>query len=121
RHGRLVRRAVSSDKPEMLLLVVLGLRLLVAGAAQHPQLSAAVRAFLAGVALSHDDAGWSRNVLSPLPDLFPAVNCIISGLHTAPSNIPPVLVPALALDVVTVLTKIATGYWAARRAGVSVA
>jgi CPA2 family monovalent cation:H+ antiporter-2 len=30
-----------------------------------------------------------------------------------------VLLPALALAVVTALTKIATGYWAARRAGIS--
>ena len=29
------------------------------------------------------------------------------------------LLPALALAVVTALTKIATGYWAARRAGIS--
>ncbi|MGW6292353.1 cation:proton antiporter [Streptomyces sp. NPDC055058] len=121
RHGRIVSRAVSSDNPEMLLLVVLGLTLLVAGVAQHLQVSAAVGAFLVGIALSKEVAEGSHHLLSPLRDLFAAVFFVFFGLHTDPSNIPPVLVPALALAVVTVLTKIATGYWAARRAGVSVA
>ncbi|MER6528327.1 cation:proton antiporter, partial [Streptomyces sp. NPDC001508] len=48
RHGRLVSRAVSSDNAEMLLLVVLGLTLLIAGVAQQLQVSAAVGAFLVG-------------------------------------------------------------------------
>ncbi|MEU3947191.1 cation:proton antiporter [Streptomyces sp. NPDC029526] len=121
RHGRLVSRAVSSDNPEMLLLVVLGLTLLVAGVAQHLQVSAAVGAFLVGIALSKEVADGAHNLLSPLRDLFAAVFFVFFGLHTDPSNIPHVLVPALALAVVTVFTKIGTGYWAARRAGVSVA
>ncbi|MFC8665444.1 cation:proton antiporter, partial [Streptomyces sp. NPDC057199] len=41
------------------------------------------------------------------------------GLHTDPASIPPVLLPALALALVTAGTKIATGYWAAKRAGIS--
>ncbi|MGW6913483.1 cation:proton antiporter, partial [Kitasatospora sp. NPDC054939] len=36
------------------------------------------------------------------------------------ASIPPVLLPALGLAVVTAVTKVATGYWAARRAGVGV-
>ncbi|MGW3454276.1 cation:proton antiporter, partial [Streptomyces albidoflavus] len=56
RHGRLISRAVSSDNAEMLLLVVLGLTLLVAGIAQELQVSAAVGAFLVGIALSGEVA-----------------------------------------------------------------
>ncbi|WP_280641348.1 cation:proton antiporter domain-containing protein, partial [Streptomyces afghaniensis] len=55
-----------------------------------------------------------------LRDLFAAVFFVFFGLHTDPSSIPPVLLPALGLAAVTALTKIATGYWAARRAGISV-
>ncbi|KDR59352.1 cation:proton antiporter, partial [Streptomyces wadayamensis] len=40
------------------------------------------------------------------------------GLSTDPAAIPPVIVPALILAVVTTLTKIGTGYYAARRAGI---
>ncbi|BCL21819.1 cation:proton antiporter [Streptomyces tuirus] len=119
RHGRLVSRAVSSDSAEMLLLAVLGLTLLVAGLAQQLHVSAAVGAFLVGIALSGEVAEGASSLLTPLRDLFAAVFFVFFGLHTDPAAIPPVLLPALALAVVTTLTKIATGWWAARRAGIS--
>ncbi|MEU9794385.1 cation:proton antiporter [Streptomyces sparsogenes] len=120
RYGRVISRFVSSDDPEKLLLVVLGLTLLVAGLAQQLQVSAAVGAFLVGIALSGEVAEGAHNLLSPLRDLFAAVFFVFFGLHTDPASIPPVLLPALALAVVTACTKIATGYWAAKRAGISV-
>ncbi|CAL9344272.1 cation:proton antiporter [Streptomyces sp. enrichment culture] len=120
RYGRLISRFVSSDDPEKLLLVVLGLTLLVAGIAQQLQVSAAVGAFLVGIALSGEAAEGAHHLLSPLRDLFAAVFFVFFGLHTDPASIPPVLLPALALAVVTAGTKIATGYWAAKRAGISV-
>ncbi|MGW0998440.1 cation:proton antiporter [Streptomyces sp. NPDC002520] len=119
RFGRHISRFVSSDDPEKLLLVVLGLTLLVAGLAQQLQVSAAVGAFLVGIALSGEAAEGAHNLLSPLRDLFAAVFFVFFGLHTDPAAIPPVLLPALVLAAVTTLTKIATGYWAARRAGIS--
>ncbi|WP_405069075.1 cation:proton antiporter [Kribbella sp. NBC_01510] len=118
RYGRVISRAVSSDNPEMLLLVVLGLTLLVAGIAQHLQVSAAVGAFLVGIALSGEVAHGARNLLSPLRDLFAAVFFVFFGLSTVPAEIPPVLAIALGLAVLTALTKIATGWYAARRAGI---
>ncbi|MYU26142.1 cation:proton antiporter [Streptomyces sp. SID8352] len=121
RHGRLISRAVSSDSAEMLLLVVLGLTLLVAGLAQQVNVSAAVGAFLVGIALSGDVAEGANSLLTPLRDLFAAVFFVFFGLSTDPSAIPPVLVPALLLAVATTLTKIATGWYAARRAGVQTA
>ncbi|WP_371539880.1 cation:proton antiporter [Streptomyces sp. NBC_01023] len=121
RHGRFISRAVSSDNPEMLLLVVLGLTLFVAGIAQQLQVSAAVGAFLVGIALSGEVAEGAHNLLTPLRDLFAAVFFVFFGLSTNPADIPPVLVPALLLAIVTVLTKIATGWYAARRAGIRTA
>ncbi|WP_093799941.1 cation:proton antiporter [Streptomyces sp. Wb2n-11] len=118
RHGRLISRAVSSDNPEMLLLVVLGLTVLVAGVAQQLQVSAAVGAFLVGIALSGDVAEGARTLLAPLRDLFAAVFFVFFGLSTDPAGIPPVLLPALLLAVVTAFTKILTGWYAARRAGI---
>ncbi|MFJ1747655.1 cation:proton antiporter [Streptomyces sp. NPDC088116] len=121
RHGRLISRAVSSDNPEMLLLVVLGLTVLVAGVAQELQVSAAVGAFLVGIALSGEVAEGAHNLLAPLRDLFAAVFFVFFGLSTDPAAIPPVLVPALILAAVTTLTKIGTGWYAAKRAGVRTA
>ncbi|MFI8859999.1 cation:proton antiporter [Streptomyces prasinus] len=119
RYGRVISRFVSSDDAEKLLLVVLGLTLLVAGIAQHLQVSAAVGAFLVGIALSGEAAEGAHNLLSPLRDLFAAVFFVFFGLHTDPQSIPPVILPAFVLAVVTALTKTATGWWAARRAGIS--
>ncbi|MGD9484295.1 cation:proton antiporter [Streptomyces sp. TRM70308] len=118
RHGRLISRAVSSDNPEALLLVVLGLTLLVAGIAQRLQVSAAVGAFLVGIAISGEVAHSARALLTPLRDLFAAVFFVFFGLSTVPANIPPVLLPALLLAAVSLATKIATGWYAARRAGI---
>ncbi|MGI5472413.1 cation:proton antiporter [Streptomyces sp. CA-132043] len=118
RHGRLISRWVSSDNPEMLLLVVLGLTVLVAGIAQELQVSAAVGAFLVGIALSGEVAEGARKLLMPLRDLFAAVFFVFFGLSTDPTAIPPVLLPALLLAVVTTVTKILTGWYAARRAGI---
>ncbi|MFI7016577.1 cation:proton antiporter [Streptomyces sp. NPDC050164] len=118
RYGRHVSRFVSSDDPEKLLLVVLGVTLVVAGLAQQLQVSAAVGAFLVGIALSGEVAEGATSLLAPLRDLFAAVFFVFFGLHTDPSSVPPVLLPALALAAVTTATKIATGYWAARRAGI---
>ncbi|WP_455354837.1 cation:proton antiporter [Streptomyces sp. SYSU K217416] len=118
RHGRLISRAVSSDNPEMLLLVVLGLTVLVAGIAQQLQVSAAVGAFLVGIALSGEVAEGARKLLTPLRDLFAAVFFVFFGLSTDPAAIPPVLLPALVLALVTTVSKIFTGWYAARRAGI---
>ena len=58
-------------------------------------------AFLVGIALSGEVAEGAHNLLSPLRDLFAAVFFVFFGLHTDPASIPPVLLPALALAVVT--------------------
>lgn len=119
RHGRLISRAVSSDNPEMLLLVVLGLTVLVAGVAQQLQVSAAVGAFLVGIAISGEVAEHVRALLTPLRDLFAAVFFVFFGLSTVPADIPPVLLPALILALVTTVTKICTGWYAAGRAEIT--
>ena len=89
-----------------------------AGIAELLGVSAAVGAFLIGIALSGRVAEDARNVLAPLRDLFAAVFFVFFGLTTDPGAIPPVLPVAAALAVVTAGTKMATGWWAARRAGV---
>jgi CPA2 family monovalent cation:H+ antiporter-2 len=119
RYGRVISRFVSHDDPEKLLLVVFGLTLLVAGLAQEVQVSAAVGAFLVGIALSGEVAEGTQALISPLRDLFAAVFFVFFGLTTDPAEIPPVLLPAVILAVITAATKIATGYWAARRAGIA--
>src|SRR6266511_233491 len=91
---------------------------LVTGLAQRLQVSAAVGAFLVGIAVSGPAAASAGPLLAPLRDLFAAVFFVFFGLQTDPAQIPGVALPALALAVVTVLTKLAAGWWAGRRAGI---
>jgi len=118
RFGGVINRLVLSSDDEVLLLRVFGLALLVAGIAEQLQVSAAVGAFLIGIALSGRVAEGARNVLTPLRDLFAAVFFVFFGLATDPSAIPPVLPVAALLALATAATKVGTGWWAARRAGV---
>jgi monovalent cation:H+ antiporter-2, CPA2 family len=119
RYGDALSRLVFHHNDEVMLLLILGLTLLVAGVAQRLQVSAAVGAFLVGIALSGPAAEAAHDLLTPLRDLFAAVFFVFFGLQTDPSSIPPVALVATALAVVTAATKIATGWWAARRAGVA--
>lgn len=118
RHSRIVSRLVWSKESEVLLLSVLGLTLLVAGLAAEANISAAVGAFLVGIAISGPAAEHATQLLMPLRDLFASVFFLFFGLSTDPQTLVPVLLPALALAVVTMTTKVLTGYLAARRAGI---
>ncbi|MFC4128706.1 cation:proton antiporter [Nocardia rhizosphaerae] len=119
RYGRYVSAIVASEDREIFLLKLLGSALLVAGLASAVQVSAAVGAFLLGIAISDSTAHEATKILEPLRDLFAAMFFVLFGLSTDPANIPPVLGWALLLAVVTTSTKIATGWWAAKRAGAS--
>lgn len=118
RWGRLLSRLFPAEHAEALLLGVLGLTMLVAGIADRVNVSAAVGAFLVGIALSGPVAHNAVQLLTPLRDLFAAIFFVFFGLATDPADIWPVLVPALGLAAVTVATKTASGYLAARRAGI---
>lgn len=119
RHGHHVSKAVHSENSEVFLLNVLGAALLVAGIASAMQVSAAVGAFLLGIAISGATAHNATRILEPLRDLFAAIFFVAFGLNTDPASIPPVLGWALVLAVVTAATKMATGIWAAKRAGIA--
>ena len=119
KYGGAISSFMSVRDPEALLLSVLGLTLFVAGVAAELKVSAAVGAFLVGIALSGPVAHHATEMLSPLRDLFAAVFFVFFGLSTDPADMPPVLLPALALAVLTMATKVLTGYLGARRAGIA--
>jgi CPA2 family monovalent cation:H+ antiporter-2 len=117
RYGRAISRVLAHQSDEAVLLSTFGLVLLVAGVAQRLQVSAAVGAFLVGVALSGPLVGQTHRLLGPLRDFFAALFFLFFGLQIDPATLPPVLGQAVALAVVTALTKLLTGLWAVRRAG----
>ena len=115
-----VSRLVFSRSDESLLLTILGITIFIAGVATGFGLSAAVAALLLGIVLSGPAAEAVHGLLTPLRDLFAAMFFAFVGLSVDPTSIPPVLVPAVGLAVLTLLTKFITGWWGAARAGVGI-
>ncbi len=117
--GHRLSRLVFSRSDEHLLLTLLGLALVVAGLAEQVQASAAVGAFLVGIALSGPAEHAARQLLTPLKDVFAALFFVFFGLQVDPGTLPPMLAAAGVLAVVTAATKVITGWWSAARAGIS--
>ena len=119
RYGARLSQFASHESDEVILLTIFGTVLLIGGIAQRFQVSAAIGAFLVGIALSGPTAEQSHRLLGPLRDLFAAIFFFFFGLEIDPATLVPALPLALALGVVTAATKVVTGYWAARRAGIT--
>jgi CPA2 family monovalent cation:H+ antiporter-2 len=118
RYGGRLSEFASHESDEIILLTIFGAVLLVAGVAQRFQVSSAIGAFLVGIALSGPIAEQSHRLLGPLRDLFAATFFFFFGLEINPATLVPALPLALTLGIVTAVTKVATGYWAARRTGI---
>lgn len=118
RWGHHVTRALSPRSEEVFLLSIFGFAMVVAGVAEELLHSAAVGAFLAGIAVSGPVVERARGMLTPLRDLFAATFFVFFGLQVDASAIPDVALAAAALAVITGATKIWTGWRAAAAAGV---
>jgi CPA2 family monovalent cation:H+ antiporter-2 len=118
RAGHRLGRLLSHPDDEQVLLRLFGLTLVVAGLAQALGASAAVGAFLVGIAVPASFAERARTLLGPLRDLFAATFFVAFGLSTDPGEVWPVLPAVLALALVTTATKAGTGWFAAGRDGV---
>jgi monovalent cation:H+ antiporter-2, CPA2 family len=117
RYGEALGRVVSHASEEVVLLSALGLVLMVAGLAEQLQVSAAVGAFLAGIALSGEIAQRTRRLLEPIRDFNVALFFLFFALQVDVSRIKDVALAAIALAIVTGATKVVTGLRAARLAG----
>ncbi len=118
--GTKLSKVFNANHGESLVLGVMGLAMLIAGIAAAVQVSSAVGAFLVGIALSGQVAENAEKVVEPLRDVFASIFFLFFGLQTDPADIPDVFLPALALAVVTMATKVITGYVAAKGAGIGV-
>ena len=102
-----------------MLLAVFGLTLLVGGLAQQLEVSAAIGAFLVGLALSgpvqHRAGALDRPAPRPVRRRVLPVLLVPDPPRRSPRA---PLGPAAALAVVAIATKLATGWFAAGRAGV---
>lgn len=119
RFGSHISRMVFGKSDETVLLGLLGTVLLVAGIAEQVGVSAAVGAFLIGLAISGEAARRADRLLGPLRDVFGAIFFVFFGLQVDPSAIPPILMPALLLIAVAAIGKLITGWVAGQRIGAS--
>jgi CPA2 family monovalent cation:H+ antiporter-2 len=114
RHGHRFSAFIAHQSDEIVLLTIFGSVLLVAGLAERIQVSAAIGAFLVGIAASGPIAEHSHRLIAPLRDLFAAIFFFFFGLEIDPRTLPPVLVLALVLAAITMLTKTLTEYLSTR-------
>jgi CPA2 family monovalent cation:H+ antiporter-2 len=118
RYGQAISRAVFSRSDEALLFGILAVLLLTAGGTQALNVSSAVGAFLAGIAFSGPAADRARALLVPLRSVFAGAFFLFFGFEVDPGTLPRALPAAVALAVMGAVTKYATGWFAARSAGV---
>ncbi|WP_436793437.1 cation:proton antiporter [Actinospongicola halichondriae] len=118
RYGSRLSALLAGGSDESLLLTVFGLTLLVGGLAEQVQVSSAIGAFLVGLALDGQVRHRAEELIGPLRDLFAATFFLFFSFQIEPSTVAGALVPALALTVVTVATKLFSGHVSAGRAGI---
>lgn len=118
RFGGPLSDRLDSDSDESLLLAIFGLALFVAGIAQLLQVSGAIGAFLIGLAITGPTEERAMRLISPLRDLFAATFFIFFSFQIDPADLVGVALPAAALALVGIGTKLATGWYAAGRIGV---
>lgn len=121
RWGQHLSTALAGGSDEALLLSLFGLTLLVGGLAEQLQVSAAIGAFLVGLALSGPVQARAGALVGPLRDLFAATFFLFFSFQIRPATLVDVIAPALLLAAATGATKLATGWFAARRMAVATA
>jgi CPA2 family monovalent cation:H+ antiporter-2 len=118
RWGHGLSRLLSPGSDEAVLLSVFGLTLLVGGLAQRVQVSAAIGAFLVGLALSGPVQERAGTLVQPLRDLFAATFFLFFSYQIRPGALTEAIVPAMALAALGTGGKLAAGWVAAAPLGV---
>ncbi len=93
RWGHYLSRWLTPASDEALLLAVFGLTLLVGGLAEKVQVSAAIGAFLIGLALSGPVQARASSIVGPLRDLFAATFFLFFSFSVDPGDLVKVLAP----------------------------
>lgn len=118
RLGGQLSALLAPSNDESLLLAVFGLTLLVGGLAERLEVSAAIGAFLVGLALSGPVQQRAGALIGPLRDLFAAVFFLFFSFQIRPGDLLDAAVPAALLALVAIATKGGTGWVAAGWAGI---
>lgn len=118
RFGDRLSNLLAGSTDESLLLAVFGLTLLVGGLAEQVQVSAAIGAFLVGLALSGPVQRRAGALIGPLRDLFAATFFLFFSFQLRPGTLLDAAVPGVALAVVAIATKFGSAAVATRPFGI---
>ncbi len=119
RYGVHLSRGLDGGTDESMLLAVFGVVLLVAGGAQLFDVSGAIGAFLVGLALSGPTEERALRLIGPLRDLFAATFFLFFSFQINPADLVDIAGWAVLLALLSAAAKVATGWFAAGRRGVS--
>jgi CPA2 family monovalent cation:H+ antiporter-2 len=119
RWGDRLSAVLAGGSDESLLLAVFGLTLLVAGLAQQVEVSAAIGAFLVGLALSGPVQARAGALVQPLRDLFAAIFFLFFSFQIRPASLADALLPAALLVAVGAAGKVGAAWVACRRRGIA--
>ena len=114
RFGDRLSAILTRGSDESLLLAVFGLTLLVGGLAERVHVSAAIGAFLVGVALSGPVQARAGVLIGPLRDLFAASFFLFFSFQIRPATLLDALAPGAALLVLGTAGKLLSGWVACR-------
>ncbi|HEX2038296.1 MAG TPA: cation:proton antiporter [Acidimicrobiales bacterium] len=118
RWGDRLSDVLARGSDEALLLAVFGLTLLVAGLAEQVEVSAAIGAFLVGLALSGPVQARAAPLVKPLRDLFAATFFLFFSFGIRPASLVDELAVAALLAVAGAAGKLGAGWVACRGLGV---
>jgi CPA2 family monovalent cation:H+ antiporter-2 len=118
RFGKDLSRLLGGASDESLLLSIFGLTLLVGGLAEQGRVSAAIGAFLVGLALSGPVQHRAGTLIGPLRDLFAATFFLFFSFQLRPSRLLDAAIPAVALAIVASATKFGSAWFACRPLGI---
>lgn len=115
-HGRELPglRALTQRGPGVLLLLVFGFALAIAGAANLAGFSGAIAAFFVGMLLTGEVAESLRNRFAPLREIFSAIFFLFFGLSISYAEVLAVLPIALLFALFGVAGKFGLGWWIGR-------
>lgn len=117
--GGVLNALLGHASNEIVLITLLGAATLVAGLAEYIHVSYAIGAFLLGIAISGQIAERAREMLEPLRDSFAALFFVYFGLEVAPSELLDIALPAVLLAIASASSKFLTGWWSAKRTGLT--
>jgi monovalent cation:H+ antiporter-2, CPA2 family len=109
---------VALDRPEALLVGLVGVALLTAGLAEALRVPAAGAAFLAGAVLAGLESEAARPAIDALRKLSAAGTFLLVGYSVGDGGaLPGALLGAVGLGAFATATKLLTGWWAAAHLG----